>query len=112
MAEAKKPAKATTKKKTTTAKKPVEKVSKPRVKKEIQEKPAEASRIAPDAPVIPKLHTVKVKSFLNVRAGAGKEYKAIRQIEDGAVVSVYEEKDGFGRISKDQDEWVMMSFLK
>lgn len=113
MAESKKPAKASTTKKTT-SKKPAAKAVKPtkkaEVKTEKQEEPAKASRIASESPVIPKLYTVKVKTMLNVREGAGKDFKSIRQIENGAVVSVYEQKDGFGRIGK--DEWVMMSFLK
>lgn len=114
MAETKKPAKATTTKKTTTAKKPAARAAKPakktEAKTEKKAEPTKALRIAPESPVIPKLYTVRVKSCLNVREGAGKDFKAIRQIEDGDVVSVYEQKDGFGRIGK--DEWVMMSFLK
>ena len=109
MAEAKKPAKATTTKKTT-AKKPAEKAVKPtkkaEVKTEKQEEPVKAS----ESPVKPRLYTVRVNSSLNVREGAGKDYRVIRRLEDGDVVSVYEQKDGFGRIGK--DEWVMMSFLK
>ena len=109
MAEAKKPAKATTTKKTT-AKKPAAKAVKPtkkaEVKTEKQEEPAKAS----ESPVKPRLYTVRVDTHLRVREGAGKDFKIIRLLDDGDVVSVYEQKDGFGRIGK--DEWVMMSFLK
>ena len=109
MAEAKKPVKANTTKKTT-VKKPAAKATKPVKKTEKKADPVKVSENASESPVMPKLYTVRVKSYLNVREGAGKNFKAIRQIEDGVVVSVYEEKDGFGRIGK--DEWVMMSFLK
>ena len=113
MAETKKPAKASTTKKTT-SKKPAAKAVKPTKKAEAKTdkkaEPVKASRIASESPVIPRLYTVKVDTHLRVREGAGKDFDIIRLLDDGDVVSVYEQKDGFGRIGK--DEWVMMSFLK
>lgn len=115
MAETKKPAKATTTKKTT-AKKPVAKTAKPtkkaEAKTEKKAEPVEASANASESPVTPRMYIVKVNTHLRVRAGAGKEFKVIRMLDDGAVVSVYEKKNGFGKISKDRDEWAMLSFLK
>ena len=116
MAETKKPAKASTTKKTT-AKKPVEKATKTtkttkkaEPKKEAVSGLGKASANASESPVKVLLRTVRVNTLLNVREGAGKNFKVIRKLEDGDVVSVYEQKDGFSRIGK--DEWVMSSFLK
>ena len=54
--------------------------------------------------------TVKVKTRLNVRNGASKEAKIIRQLPDGAKVSVFEIKDGWARIG--DGEWAMSDYLK
>ena len=54
--------------------------------------------------------TVKVKTRLNVRAGASKEAKIIRQLPDGAKVPVFEIKDGWARIG--DGEWAMADYLK
>ena len=116
MAETKKPAKASTTKKTT-AKKPAEKAVKTKkaepkneAKSGLGKASTKASEKASESPVKVLLRTVRVDTHLRVREGAGKEFKVIRKLDDGVVVSVYEEKNGFSRIGK--DEWVMSSFLK
>lgn len=53
--------------------------------------------------------TSNPKNPLNVRSGAGKEFKVVRQIPNNSKVMVYELANGWGRIGP--DEWVMMSLL-
>lgn len=100
---AKKPA---AKKKTTAPKAPKVKIDVPADDIDAQD----AIQNAPESPVNAPMYTVVCKSVLNVREGAGKAYRMIRQIPNGSSVSVYEQKDGFGRIG--DGEWVMMDFLK
>lgn len=49
-------------------------------------------------------------SALNVRAGAGTNYKVLRVIYKGHKVNVYETKNGWSRIGN--GEWVSSSYLK
>lgn len=49
-------------------------------------------------------------SKLNVRAGAGTKYASKRVITKNTKVTVYEEKDGFGRIGT--NEWSSLKYLK
>lgn len=72
----------------------------------IEEKPEDIQEPAPE--IIEK--TVKVKTRLNVRSGASKEAKIIRQLENGKKVSVFEIKDGWARIG--DGEWAMADYLK
>ena len=53
---------------------------------------------------------VTANSGLNVRSGAGTNYKIVRAIPKGAKVTVYEEKNGWSRIGK--NEWVSSTYLK
>lgn len=67
----------------------------------------------PEEKIIPEEiieKTVKVKTRLNVRNGASKEAKIIRQLPDGAKVPVFEIKDGWARIG--DGEWAMADYLK
>lgn len=57
-----------------------------------------------------KKYKVCVNSWLNVREGAGKEYPAIWKLRNGDIVTIYEEKDGWGRI--DDYGWVCMDYLQ
>lgn len=57
-----------------------------------------------------KTYTVRVNTNLRVRAGAGTGYKIIRLLKNGTKVTVYEQKDGWGRIGN--GEWVSMEYLK
>lgn len=103
--------------KKTTAKKPAAKKTTapkaPKVKIDVPVDDIDAQETiqnAPESPVTASEYKVVCKSVLNVRAGAGKAYKMIRQIPNGSSVSVYEQANGFGRIG--DGEWVMMDFLK
>ena len=64
------------------------------------------------APSQPMAKTMRViaKSGLNVRKGAGKNYAKLYALNYGASVTVYEEKDGWGRIG--DGKWVCMDYLK
>lgn len=55
-------------------------------------------------------YEVCVSSWLNVRSGAGMNYPVIWKLDDGDTVTIYEEKDGWGRI--DDYGWVSMDYLK
>lgn len=69
------------------------------------EKPSEPSK--PEG----KQYAVSVTSWLNVRHGAGTNYPVVDKLFDGDIVTVYEIKDGWGRISNDMDIWVCMDYL-
>lgn len=56
-----------------------------------------------------KTMTVKVNTRLNVRSGAGTNYRIVRQLKNGAKVNVIEQRSGWGRIGK--GEWVSMNYL-
>lgn len=58
------------------------------------------------------LYRVCVNSFLRVRNGCGTSYPIVDKLYDGDTVTVYEEKDGWGRISDDMDLWVSMDYLE
>lgn len=57
-----------------------------------------------------KTYTVRVKTKLNVRSGAGKENKIIRQLDNGTTVTASEEKNGWAKIGA--GEWVDKAFLR
>ena len=84
-------------------------------------KPAAAKAAQVEKPVKPetkpvetaeqkKAYKVDVKTVLNVRSGAGKEYPVVKQLDNGSDVDVYEQANGWGRIGA--NEWVMLEFLK
>lgn len=59
------------------------------------------------------IYSAKVKAFtLHVRNGAGKNNKHLRYIHMGDLLSIYEEKNGWGRINSNKNEWVSLSWVK
>ena len=55
--------------------------------------------------------TVKTQgSNLNVRSGPGTNYTIVRKLSNGSGVTIYEENNGWGRISGSQ-EWVSLSYI-
>lgn len=50
-------------------------------------------------------------SKLNVRKGPGTNYSVIKTLKYGTTVTVYETKNGFGRISQNSSEWVSVNYL-
>lgn len=77
----------------------------------IEDAPVEAVEASVEPPKEEK-YVVACKSVLNVRAGAGREYKVIRQIPNGTIVTMldYNPHRMFGRIG--DGEWVDVHFLK
>lgn len=55
--------------------------------------------------------TVKSDSWLNVRKGPGMSFDIISTLKNGERVTIYEEKDGFGKISDVNDMWVKLDFV-
>lgn len=55
--------------------------------------------------------TVKSDSWLNVRKGPGMSFDIISTLKNGEKVTIYEEKDGFGKISDINDMWVNLDFV-
>lgn len=51
-------------------------------------------------------------SYLRIRSGAGLDYDEIGRLNLGDKVTVYEQKNGWGKISPNKNEWVYMEFLK
>lgn len=79
---------------------PKEETAKP-APKPVEEKPVTSSG---------KTYTVRVNTRLNVRTGPSTGYPIKYQLKNGDKVTVYEQKDGWGRI--DTDRWVCMAYLK
>ena len=57
-------------------------------------------------------YTVSVNSWLNVRNGPGTEYPVVDKLYNGETVVVYEERNGWGRISQEMYIWVCMKYLE
>lgn len=57
-----------------------------------------------------KKYKVTAKHGLNVRRGPGLGYKVVKCLSYGTVVTVYEKKNGWGRIGTSQ--WCSMTYLK
>lgn len=49
---------------------------------------------------------------LNVRKGPGTGYSVAKTLKSGTIVTVYEIKNGFGKVSQNNSEWVSMDYLK
>lgn len=120
-------------KKTEQAEQTENKVRKPRTKKaapevKIEEKPVievaleeEAEDLAEEAPIEDPVETIEITeksanefvvettSFLNVRKGPDKKFNSIGKKYTGDVVTVSEQKNGYGKIGPGQ--WVSMKFL-
>lgn len=71
---------------------------------------ADSKPTATPKPASGKTYKVRVNTVLNVRAGAGMKYPVINQLKNGTKVTVYETKNGWGRIGSGQ--WCSMSYLK
>lgn len=71
---------------------------------------APAPVASPDNDLIKMMYKVCVNTFLNVREGPGTGYKAIWKLYNGDKVTIYEQKNGWGRI--DDYGWVCMDYLK
>ena len=71
---------------------------------------APAPVTSPDNDLIKMMYKVCVNTFLNVREGPGTGYKAIWKLYNGDKVTIYEQKNGWGRI--DDYGWVCMDYLK
>ena len=73
--------------------------------------------VQPEKPVTPptpapaeKVYTVRVNTVLNVRSGAGLNYKVVGKLKNGTKVTVYERSGSWGRIG--DNRWVSMNYLK
>ena len=63
----------------------------------------------PSVIITAKTKYVKVNTSLNIRIGAGTNYRTAGSLKNGDKVSVYEEKNGFSRIGDGQ--WVSSQYL-
>ena len=61
------------------------------------------------APVVTKTKYVKVNTSLNIRIGAGTQYRVTGSLRNGDKVTVYEEANGFSKIGDAQ--WVCSDYL-
>lgn len=88
-----------------------EPASKPAASSAEQDQLPAPAKPAP-APAKPagKTYHVKVNTVLNVRTGASTAYKVVAQLKNGTAVTVYEQKNGWGRIGNGR--WVSMNYLK
>lgn len=63
------------------------------------------------APPVNITHKKVNTTTLNVRSGRGTQFGIVRKIPGNTIVEVFEEKDGWSRISSDKEEWVSSTFL-
>ena len=59
-----------------------------------------------------KEYKVSVKTFLAVRTKPNANGKKVGELYNDAIVTVFEEKDGWGRITATADSWCYMGYLK
>ena len=71
-----------------------------------QPNPAPDPEPAPDV----QKYQVKVGDYLSIRTGPSTDFEKIGELLNGAIVTILEERDGWGRITG--DSWVSMSYLK
>ena len=62
----------------------------------------------PEEPVGSDKYRV-ICTAINVRVKPNPDFKIIKVLKTNAVVTVYEKKNGWGRISQDKQEWVYLS---
>lgn len=74
--------------------------------KEVTEKPVE---IAPEPSI--RYGVVKSDSWLNIRNNADINAGIVGTLKNGEKVTIYEEKNGFGKISNLSDMWVKLDFI-
>lgn len=77
--------------------------------KEIESKPIEVKKEEPKSRV--RTATVKADPWLNVRNKPTTNSDVIGKLFTGDEVTIYEEKDGFGKIAILDDKWVKLDFV-
>ena len=79
-----------------------------KVAEEIKEEPKVA-----DIPSDERRAVVKasVNPFLNVRNAPTSSSEKVGELLPGTVITIYEEKKGFGKISDTEDKWVSLDFV-
>lgn len=60
---------------------------------------------------LPKEYTVLVNTRLRVRSGPSTDYDIIGMLDNGYVVTVYEIRDGWGRVDECKEQWCSMEYL-
>lgn len=53
----------------------------------------------------------KVKADLNIRRGPGTQYGVVGEYKAGTIVTVYAMKNGWAKVSKDEERWVAGNYL-
>lgn len=54
---------------------------------------------------------VKTDSWLNIRSAPSFSASVIGKLDNGETVSIYETKNGFGKIAILEDKWVSLEFI-
>lgn len=73
------------------------------------ETPKEDVEIAPKPSI--RYGVVKSDSWLNIRNSADINSSIVGTLKNGEKITIYEEKDGFGKISETADMWVKLDFI-
>lgn len=73
------------------------------------ETPKEDVEIAPKPSI--RYGVVKSDSWLNIRNNADINAGIVGTLKNGERVTIYEEKNGFGKISNLSDMWVKLDFI-
>lgn len=83
-----------------------------KVVEEIKEEPKEEPKVA-DIPSDERRAVVKdsVSPFLNVRTAPTSSSEKVGELLPGTVITIYEEKKGFGKISCTESKWVSLDFV-
>lgn len=77
---------------------------------DVTPKPTPTPAPTPTPTPVAKKYKVTAKSGLRVRKGPGLSYGVVKVLKYGTVVTVYEKKNGWGRIGTNQ--WCSMAYLK
>jgi len=80
-------------------------------KKSFEEKEVEVVIEEEIKEIEPKIRTVKSDVRLRVRDAMSTDGNILRHLEPDTEVAVYEEENGWSKISKDSEEYVMTDFL-
>lgn len=60
----------------------------------------------------PSTSQYKVRANLNIRSGPGTKYSKVGEFKAGETVTVYANKNGWAKVSKDEEKWVAGNYLK
>ena len=73
----------------------------------------EIEKKAKETKPVERKTTVKatVSPWLNVRSAPSASASVLETLKPGADITIYAEKDGFGKISLDEEKWVMLEFV-